>query len=375
MSGRTEAEPRLAYQPALDGLRAFAVVLVLAFHNGQFEPRTGAVRGGFLGVDVFFVLSGYLITTLLLVEQGANGRISLRRFWARRARRLLPAVFIAAVGVLAYAAFVAPAADGSRIRGDILATLLYVQNWHLVLLNTVERTPLNHAWSLSVEEQWYVLWPLLLVGAALVLRGRMNRLVLVIGGLALASAAWTYVLYRSGASHQRLFYGTDTRAQALLVGALLAVVLRYYKPLVARMGRSLEFAGLAGVVVIIWFVKTSNPASNVLYRGGALVFALACAALIAAAVQAESPILRPVLSLRPLCAIGLVSYGLYLYHYPVYFWLTPERLNMSGAAVVGARIVVTAAIATASYVFIEQPIRRASWRRAPSGALAVADAP
>jgi peptidoglycan/LPS O-acetylase OafA/YrhL len=368
MPGGTETDAatpsvaaRMQYQPALDGLRAVAVALVLLFHDGQFAPRLAVVKGGFLGVDIFFVISGYLITSLLLIEHGNTDRIAMRSFWARRARRLLPAVILTILFVLAYSQWLAPAREASRIRGDAIATLFYVQNWRLIALDTVVRTPLNHAWSLSVEEQWYVIWPLALAGLLFLTRRRAQSLMYVVAGLAFASTVWTYMLYRSGAGYQRLFYGTDTRAQALLVGAALAFVLRSHSPGRDRTRRwLLELAGFAGVFVIVAFVASSNPGSNDLYRGGTLLFALASAALIAAAVQQDGPVLGRVLSWRPLRAIGLISYGIYLYHYPVYFTLTPARLHMTGWSVVIARVAVTGVIAAVSYHFVEKPIRKRS---------------
>jgi peptidoglycan/LPS O-acetylase OafA/YrhL len=214
-----------AYRPALDGLRAVSVAAVVAYHLDY-----GWAGGGFLGVDVFFVLSGYLISSLLLSEWARRGRIDLRAFWARRARRLLPAVFLLLLALAAYAAIAAPADQLDRLRGDALATLLYVQNWWLILQGQsyfdlyAAPSPLRHAWSLAIEEQFYLLWPLV-VFAALRGRGESRRPILLTCLLGtFASAAWMWACF-DPVDPSRAYYGTGARAQTLLVGALLAVAL------------------------------------------------------------------------------------------------------------------------------------------------------
>ncbi len=219
-----ERRRTLAHVPALDGLRAVAVVGVMLFHGG-----VSWMPGGFLGVDVFFVLSGYLITTLLLRERVLSGRVDLRAFWNRRLRRLLPALLVLLAGVSVAAPFLGDPAQRAQLRGDGLASLLYVANWRFILTEQSyfagTPSPLRHLWSLSVEEQWYVVFPLV---AALALGHlRKRRLQVFTGALAvaaLASAGWMAHLASGPGDPSRAYYGTDTRAHSLLVGAVLACV-------------------------------------------------------------------------------------------------------------------------------------------------------
>src|SRR3954464_4268744 len=213
---------RLSYLPGLDGLRAFAVIAVLLYH-----ADLSWIRGGFLGVEVFFVISGYLITTMLLTEWHQQGRINLVGFWLRRARRLLPALYLLLVVTLVFAIVFLPG-EVARLRDDALAAFAYVTNWYLILgeqsyFETVGRPSLlQHLWSLAVEEQFYVLWPVLLT---LMLRFWRRRVVVIatLGG-AIASAVWMAILYRPDVDPSRVYYGTDTRATGLMIGAALAFV-------------------------------------------------------------------------------------------------------------------------------------------------------
>lgn len=219
----TDASPRLAYTPALDGLRAIAVLAVMFYHGG-----VAVAGGGFLGVDIFFVLSGFLITTLLLLEFEANGRLDLTAFWGRRARRLLPALFLVLVAVLVYSAFLAGAA-ASTVRSDALATLFYVSNWWFIVSGNSyfeqfqDPSPLTHTWSLAIEEQWYLVLPLVLVLLLPRIRGRRWWAAIFVT-LALVSAGLMALLHTPGSEPSREYYGTDTRLLALLIGAGLASV-------------------------------------------------------------------------------------------------------------------------------------------------------
>ena len=224
----TSADPRapaIAYQPALDGLRGVAVLAVLLYHGGVTW-----MRGGFLGVDLFFVLSGYLITTLLFVEWGRRRSIDLIAFWIRRARRLLPALALLVIGVMAYAAVVAGASEAGRIRGDGLASIFYVANWRFVASGQsyfdqfTTPSPLRHMWSLAIEEQFYLLWPVVVL-ALLKWRPSLRLFERLFAGGAIVSAVLMAVLYHPGDDPSRVYYGTDTRAQALLVGGTLAAIL------------------------------------------------------------------------------------------------------------------------------------------------------
>ncbi len=365
--------PTLAYQPALDGLRGVAVLAVLLYHGGARW-----MRGGFLGVDLFFVLSGYLITTLLLTEWGRSGNISLRRFWGRRARRLLPALGLVLVGVALYALFVASASQVSSIRDDALASIGYVANWRFVFSNQsyfaqfAAPSPLRHMWSLAIEEQFYLLWPFILM---LLLRRRLKLRVLaqVLGGAAIASAVLMAVLYKPHTDPSRVYYGTDTRAQALLAGATLAVVL--FRLGLRNRGKApasqapFVRAGLGGMVVLLVMLIAVRDSSGWMYRGGYLVAAAACAAIIAGAVQTRRNVVRMVLSPLPLRSVGKISYGLYLWHWPLYLTITADRTGLDGNALLLVRLAVTGAVATASYFFLEMPIRTGSWPTLPRRAL------
>ncbi|HEY0485900.1 MAG TPA: acyltransferase, partial [Mycobacteriales bacterium] len=265
--GRTHGDPR-RYVPALDGVRALAVVAVLLFHGG-----VAAARGGFLGVDAFFVLSGYLITSLLLAEHARTGTIALTAFWGRRARRLLPALLVL-VAFTAVAGHATLAPDElARLRGDALAALLYVANWRMIAHGTgyfdttAAPSLLQHTWSLAIEEQFYLLWPLVLL---LVLGGRRRPLpALCLAGIGLSAVA-AAVLGAPGHDVGRAYYGTDTRAASLLIGALLAAALAR-RPSHARPSRALV-GGLAvlGAAYTAWAWTHLTGASPWLYRGGLL---------------------------------------------------------------------------------------------------------
>ena len=344
------------YQPALDGLRGVAVVAVLLYHAG-----VGGATGGFLGVDVFFALSGFLITSLLLAEQATSGRIDLRAFWARRARRLLPALLLVLVAVAVYAAVAARPGELDRIRRDGLAALLYVANWRMVFggdsyFESFEApSPLRHAWSLGIEEQWYVVWPLVV---ALVLATRRRWLGAVCVVLAVASAVAMAILAAGAADPSRAYYGTDARAQGLLLGALLAVVLSA-RP--ARRARWVDAAGAVGLAVVAAMVVGVDDGDRWLYRGGFGLAAVASCLVVAAAVQ-PSGLVRSLLSIRPLRAVGVLSYGLYLWHWPAYVVLSPSRTGLSDGPLLAARLAASAALALASFVIVERPVRAGRFR-------------
>jgi peptidoglycan/LPS O-acetylase OafA/YrhL len=333
---------------ALDGLRAVAILSVLLFHH--FQHRSRAWSGGFLGVDLFFVLSGFLITTLLLREHGQSEKINFGHFWSRRARRLLPALFVLIVGdvILVRLLFDPPVV--TRLQSDGIATLLYFENWNHL---TAAASSLDHAWSLSVEEQWYLIWPLLLAVLLVVLRRRLSLLACAVAGLAVVSAIECALLFHG--TGDRAYYGTDTRAQELLVGAGLAVLIR------ARPhGRSrlLSIAGWAAAAFLAWMIFTAQSTAPWMYRGGFLAVAVAAAIVIAAVMQSETTPLARVLSARPLVAIGLISYGLYLFHEPIYIWLNPARTHLALLPLLFVRLTVLVAVATLSYFFVEMPFRR-----------------
>ena len=366
--------------PALDGLRGLAVAGVLAFHTGA-----GWAQGGFLGVSAFFTLSGFLICSLLLDEFGRHGSVSLRAFWARRARRLLPASLVALLGVLAYGSFLLGSrADLDSLRVDVLSALGYVANWRFVASSRsyadLFRAPsaAQHFWSLAIEEQFYVVFPVVVVAAQRV--GRLVRRVRLVVGVVLAAAfalsiaAGAAVAPAAGADPSRAYYGTDVRAAELLVGAGLAVALAGGRsPIRGVAGRAAAAVSPVVLAAVLWSWHVVDRSDGLLYDGGLVVHALAVAVLIVAAHGASST--ATLLSLRPLRWLGRVSYGAYLYHWPIFLWLDPSGSSLPRWAVEALRFGLTLGLAAASARWLEEPIRTGRRLRAarPAG-LALAGA-
>lgn len=365
------------YMPGLDGLRAVAVLAVITYHLGF-----GWAGGGLLGVGVFFTLSGYLITDLLLA-QVASGRVQLGDFWLRRARRLLPALFLVLAVVTIWVA-IADRSQLAALRGQVGAAAVYVNNWWEIFRHIPyfarfgPPSPLNHLWSLAVEEQFYLLWPwLLLLGVrfvperkrALAVRPRLAGLVLV---LALASAAEMALLYHSSFDPSRVYDGTDTRAFGLLFGAALAMVWpsRLLTQRIRRQARPiLDVAGTVGLVTIAVLIWRTNQYSPFLYRGG-MVLLSAATVLVIAAVAHPATRLGVVLGWRPLRWLGVRSYGIYLWHAPVIV-LTASTVNRGpDLPRAAAQVAASIALAALSWRFIEEPIRRGALGRAWAAARA-----
>jgi peptidoglycan/LPS O-acetylase OafA/YrhL len=357
----------LPHLPALDGLRALAVVGVLLYHAG-----VPWARGGFLGVDLFFVLSGFLITTLLLREHAWSGRIDLIAFWGRRARRLYPALLLVLVTVVLWAALTASSAQRGALRGDGIAALFYVANWHFVAANQgyfaqyADPSPLLHTWSLGIEEQFYLGWPLLVVA---LLRLRRDGRWLMQAALAMAagSALWMALAYRPGTDPSRVYYGTDTRAHTILIGVAFALLLRAEtggagaRPTATRRRRAGLSALLAVAALLAAMVLISDHLTA-LYRGGFAAYALLAGLLIAGVVVAPRCVVARALSTAPLVWLGRVSYGVYLWHWPVYLALNGARTGLSGYPLLVMRLAVTLAIASASYLLLERPLLRGRLR-------------
>jgi peptidoglycan/LPS O-acetylase OafA/YrhL len=360
--GDVSENKRFTYQPALDGLRAFAVLSVLAYHLDA-----GWMRGGFLGVDTFFVLSGFLITSLLIGEWARRGGISFAGFWARRARRLLPALLLVLLAVAAFAVLEAPAEQLDRLRGDGLATLFYGANWRFIESGQSyfdlfsEASPLRHMWSLAIEEQFYLVWPLITFACLRLVRGRHWLLGLVCGAGAGASIATMAMLY-DPSDPSRAYYGTDGRAHLLLIGAGLALVLRRWSPRRGVTRSTVNALGLAGAAACLTFWIWVPDTAAWMYRGGYAVFGLCVAAVITSAVQPGRFALRSFLSLGPLVWIGRISYGLYLWHWPVIVVASPARTGLDGPSLTVVRVGLTFAFATASFYLVEQPIRHGALR-------------
>jgi peptidoglycan/LPS O-acetylase OafA/YrhL len=367
----TRGRPTLPHVAALDGVRGAAVLAVLAFHAGH-------LRGGWLGVDLFFALSGYLITALLLTDHKAGGRVDLAGFWSRRARRLGPALILTLVGVGLYAATVAIPQERLVIRWDGLATLFEAANWRTILTggdywqHAFRPSPLQHTWSLAVEEQLYLVWPLAVAGV-LAWKGRARAVLVVAGIGAAASAAAMVGLHLAGADQTRLYQGTDTRAVTVLLGAAVAALRVTIGPAAwARTRPARQALGLLAALGLglAWARLDGNGPWP--YRGLLPLAGLGGALLVASLADRNHPgALGRVLAVPPLVFLGRISYGLYLYHWPVFLWLDRSRTHLDGWAHIGAQVAVSIGLAWLSYRFVELPVRR-GW---PSGRQARAAVP
>ncbi len=388
-----QAVSRVPYLPGLDGMRALAVMAVMVYH-----ANPSWLAGGFLGVEVFFVISGYLITLLLIGEHERSGRVDLGGFWARRARRLLPALFTVLFGITVYTALFRREALG-QLRGDVLAALAYVSNWYQIWVGqgytaAGDFAPLRHLWSLAVEEQFYLLWPLVMI--ALLRLGRRNLpdlarwlflaavVITVVTALAyhpgaIESCASTPEAYwqvagRCISKTDFLYLSTPTRLTGLLLGGAFAMV---WRPIAVRRGpvgqrgRLLDVAaivGFAGLALLCWYLHVVTPdgADPWLFRGGFFLTGLASLLLIAAVTHRGSHAGR-VLGIPLLVWIGVRSYGLYLFHWPIYQMMR----RVSGRPLSVAQFVTAVALALVvteiSFRFIETPVRRRQvgrwWRR------------
>jgi peptidoglycan/LPS O-acetylase OafA/YrhL len=355
----------------LDGLRALAVAAVVGYHLG-FDR----LPGGFLGVEIFFVISGYLITALLVAEWSDRGGIRLGSFWARRARRLLPALFAMLLGTLAIALVAFPG-EIARLRGDVVAASAYVTNWYLVFghqpyFETVGRpSPLLHLWSLAIEEQFYLVWPILL-GLALLVAGRAGAFALVIVGI-VASTAAAFALYAPGDDPSRVYYGTDTRAAGLLAGAALALLYvpreSWFPPAPSRAARTAaDIVAAAALVAVVATFALVDEADARLYRGGMLMLDGVTVALIAAVVSPTGRIVSGLLETPPIRWLGTRSYAIYLWHWPIFAFTRPGiDIPLDGPANVAVRLLLTAVLAEASYWLVERPIRDGALGRAWGG--------
>ncbi|HLK45693.1 MAG TPA: acyltransferase, partial [Acidimicrobiales bacterium] len=378
--------PRLSYVGALDGVRALAVAAVIAYHAGVTH-----VTGGFLGVDAFFTLSGFLITSLLLGESRRTGTIALGGFWARRARRLLPCLLLVLCFVGLFSWLAVPQGQYPGLRLDSLATLFYVANWHFILQGSsyfsqvLPLSPLTHTWSLAIEEQFYVVWPLVVLAAVALFRRSAATVLLVVASAgALASTVWMRADAPGHLSDPtRLYYGTDTHAMTILVGAALACALallakgRDPSTLRARgaLGVAAQALGGAGAAVLAYLAVTVDFKTPWLYlKGGYLLAGLAAAAVLVSVVTVPNGPLGRALSLPPVRFVGRVSYGLYLWHYPLFLWLDHAHTGFSGLHLLAVRVVATLCVATASFYLVERPIRHGLVLRGTRAVLATAGA-
>lgn len=351
------APARIAYQPGLDGLRGLHLLAIFLTH-----ADLGWAPGGFLAVSTFFTLSGFLITSLLLVEYATTARIDLRAFWVRRIRRLMPAAVLAVTLISIGTAWLGTAGQVERLGTDALAALAYVANWRFIAIGDrygagFEGEPtLLHFWSLAIEEQFYVLFPLLCtVVFAWARRWRPATAVVFIAGIVASIAVGARGSY-AGSSVDRLYFGTDVRAAEILVGALLAwwwVPRRGHVD--DRVHARLRWAGPAGVLLMVALVLTAHSRDPVWYRGGLAAYAVVTAMVVLAAVESHG-LTRSFLSWEPLRLLGLVSYGAYLVHWPLFMWLRTQT-TVSGATRFLLGTALSVLIAAVSYRAIERPIR------------------
>ncbi len=367
-----------AYRPELDGVRAIAVALVILFHLGL-----GWMPGGFIGVDVFFVLSGYLITTLLVNDLSRHGRVRFGRFYARRARRLLPAAAFTLGVVITAARFLLPLGDRWSLWQDAKAAALYFANWHLIwdsreyFAEGSIPGPIEHWWSLAVEEQFYFLWPLLLmfVWWGLARSSQRARRALPVAICVLLVASLVSSLAFTTPNGYFRYYATFTRAYHLLAGALVAVLVARRVP--AQASKTLRVLGstLAGasLVWLVWLAATIDGAAG--YPGTAgLAVTAASTGLVVALTAFPAGAFHRLLGARPLAAMGRLSYSLYLWHWPVIVFvpLLAVRTGVPGGRNPVVLTALTFACAAFSYLVVERPIRFNLWPAAPAFAVVVA---
>ncbi|NOU71313.1 acyltransferase family protein [Paenibacillus sp. LMG 31458] len=347
------------YMPGLDGLRALSVMAVIAYH---FNFKWAS--GGLLGVGVFFVLSGYLITDQLITQWKRNRRLDLKEFWIRRARRLLPAMFT----MLAFVAIWLILFDKSRfiaLKADFLSAALYFNNWWLIFhkVSYFESfgppSPIGHLWSLAVEEQFYLIWPLVLIILLRIVPQRGKVFLLTLVGAA-ASVLAMAMIYVPGMDPSRVYYGTDTRVFAMLIGAALAIVLpsQNITANISRRSRNfLDLAGGIGLFIIILMIWRTNEYGDYLYYGGLMFFSIISAIVVAVLVHPASRLAR-LMGYGPLRWIGVRSYSLYIWHYPVIILTSPTiETNSSGIIRIFFQIVASLLLAALSWKYIEEPIR------------------
>ncbi|WP_031465547.1 acyltransferase family protein [Sciscionella sediminilitoris] len=360
-----------SYLPALDGVRGVAILGVLLFHTGHLD-------GGFLGVDLFFALSGYLITDLLLREAGRTGTVSLLAFWGRRIRRLLPALasMLAVVTLLVWLTGTADVvrttlADGPWVQANL-------QNWHLLAESAGywdrfgAARMFEHLWSIAVEEQFYVLWPVLVLGIAWFGRRLHRRVALAAVLISVVSLVLMLLLF-DPADPSRVYTGTDTRAFSLLLGALVATrpVRERLARLSSRAALYLAVSLIAGLVVL--WLAADGQRSSWLYSGGLFAHSAAAALLIGLCAQFPGNPVASALGNRALRWIGRISYSLYLWHMPVFLLLSAQRTGLTGWPWALLVCLVAIAAAALSKYLIEDPIRfRVTWSRGRSGVFAFA---
>ncbi|WP_158607725.1 acyltransferase family protein [Flexivirga caeni] len=389
MRERVRARSGSHYLPAVDGVRGIGVLIVLLYHAG-----VSALTGSFLAIDMFFALSGFLITSVLLRQHEKWGTVPLLQFWASRARRLFPAMTAVVLLAACYAKFLADPTVLSRFRMDMVSALTYWSNWHFIhdkqsyFQAGTTVSPLLHTWSLSIEEQFYLAWPVVLLAWMAWRRGRLRWLPTVLCVLTLASATYMGVKYQPFTDPSGVYYNTFTRAQALLCGCWLAVVLadraqrarpRPKRPVTVLFGvplRASTWSALAACIGIGWLLGAPffvSDQSQWVFRGGFLISGITSVGIGWHLVTCQDGRISAALSWRPLVEIGKRVYGLYIWHWPLFLILDSSRTHLHGMALLGLRFAVVFAVAFAFDWWVERPIRRGALRRlVPHGGIIAA---
>lgn len=347
-------------RPALDGVRAVAILAVIAYHYGF-----GWGQGGFLGVDVFFVLSGYLITSLILSERERTGTIALLAFWTRRAKRLLPALFVMLIAVAFWVGAYGSPFEAIVRRNDIMSSLFYWANWHFIssgedyFAQFMTASPVRHTWSLAIEEQFYLIWPIVCVIALSAARGK-RKVIAAVCVIGIVVSAVAMALLYTPDDPSRAYYGTDTRAHQLLIGALLAVLMTQLQS--ARLRRLAFVVGPTAAVILLAAFALLPDTAATYYQGLSVALAVVTASLVWSIEASPRAWFSRCVGIRPMAWIGEISYGLYLWHWPIILAVTspvgifaslPDPVGLSAE-----RLALTFGIATTSYYLVEQPIRR-----------------
>ncbi len=354
---------KIKHRPLLDGTRGVMMCVVLGYHLDGFTKLPGA----WVSMDFFFVLSGYLITTLLVKEYEQKGRLDLKTFFRRRVRRLGPALLAALAGVFVIAGVLGGAAEFPDLRGDGLSTLFYVANWRFILsassyFNLSDLSPLRHAWSLAIEEQFYLIWPITFLGLAWLTKFDKRKMFIGLGVALVTSALWMRYLAGGEVDLSRAYFGTDTRGQGLIVGSMMALVLwreRWDTPRARAAASWIGTVALVGLVIMMFAFHDDSRA--VYTRGGFLLITVTAAFFIFGCARAERGPLAWIFGNPVSRHMGFVSYSFYLWHWPIIVFMSPERFGLTPWLLDTLRVVVSLALAEATYWFLERPIHQQRW--------------
>lgn len=365
-AGASASAPSIpGYHAALDGFRGFGVLAVLLGHAGQHSGEYAFAKGAVFAISMFFGLSGYLITTLLLLQRDFLGKIDIWDFWSRRFRRLMPVAFLGILLAVAFVALVGDPTQKQNLQGDTVGSLAYVANWRFALSGAqyadqfASPSPLLHYWTLAIEEQFYLLYPLLLIFLFKVGRGSYLFIGSALGGLYLVSAATTLLLTRDVFDPNRVYFGTDTRAAELLMGSLVAVlVYRGKVPSGGRAKRNLVIAGTVAFVVELYVWFGIDPEQNLWAVRGGFPINIMLGMLIFIATVEPRTLLNRLLAFRPFVVAGQLSYGAYVFQWPIILWMSPRRMGVSVWALLPVYVILVFGLAYLADRYVERPIRR-----------------